>query len=342
MYREIILSICIPTFNRGFHVLELVNDILATKLKDIEIIVLDNASTDTTRKLLEQVSDGRLRYIRNENNIGGKLNAVKVLFEPRGTYSMLCLDRDSINVSQLFNLCSFLKQHDIALGYCVLQTTNDDDFTVFKGGFESLLKMAYLSKHPTGNIYRTSLLKALIDYNDVKSEFFDFDFIHEFINSRLSSSGMSAIVNLPIIETGYFNSKKDFALSGSHSFREGNLYFKPSKRVDHLLLYLDDIAQMNLTVLQEYRLKRRVLLQAMVYSTLSYRKFMRDEFVCSHYNIKIVHISYIQFLPILYSLIKSYINSQKRSPYWLTCLIIVISLLRYVIHVIYNIAKNVY
>jgi abequosyltransferase len=54
----------------------------------IEIIVGDNASTDATIRMLQdyQQRDSRLRYFRNEVNIGADRNLLKALELAKGDY----------------------------------------------------------------------------------------------------------------------------------------------------------------------------------------------------------------------------------------------------------------
>ena len=65
------LSIVAPTFNRA-HMLPRFLESVRTVSSDCEILVLDNASTDSTTEVVERaaMADTRIRYIRNPENIG--------------------------------------------------------------------------------------------------------------------------------------------------------------------------------------------------------------------------------------------------------------------------------
>ena len=54
-----LLSICIPTYNRGNHVFSVVKKILQNKSIDIEVYVQDNCSVDETELLLSTINDPR-------------------------------------------------------------------------------------------------------------------------------------------------------------------------------------------------------------------------------------------------------------------------------------------
>lgn len=71
-----LVSVLIPAYNCEAYVLEAVSRMLSQSFADFELLVIDDGSTDSTRKLLESVDDPRLHLISNERNIGliGTLN----------------------------------------------------------------------------------------------------------------------------------------------------------------------------------------------------------------------------------------------------------------------------
>ncbi|MBI2798838.1 MAG: glycosyltransferase [Gammaproteobacteria bacterium] len=67
-----IVSICIPTYNGTRYLEACLDSVLSQTYKDIEILMVDDGSTDTTFEILERyaASDQRIRLIRNKNNLG--------------------------------------------------------------------------------------------------------------------------------------------------------------------------------------------------------------------------------------------------------------------------------
>ncbi|MFM9938002.1 MAG: glycosyltransferase family 2 protein [Hyphomicrobiaceae bacterium] len=74
------LSIGMPVFNGERFIAEAITSLLQQTYADFEIVVLDNASTDTTPEIVARLmaSDSRIRYQRNETNIGASPNFAKV------------------------------------------------------------------------------------------------------------------------------------------------------------------------------------------------------------------------------------------------------------------------
>lgn len=64
------VSVIIPTYNRAHTILRSVNSVLNQTYKDLELLVIDDGSTDNTKELLEQINDSRLRYIYLGANSG--------------------------------------------------------------------------------------------------------------------------------------------------------------------------------------------------------------------------------------------------------------------------------
>ena len=64
------VSIIVPTYNRAKTLGRAIESILKQTYTDYEIIIVDDASTDNTREVVEQIEDERIRYIRLEQNQG--------------------------------------------------------------------------------------------------------------------------------------------------------------------------------------------------------------------------------------------------------------------------------
>ncbi len=60
-------SICIPAYQAEAHLAGTLDSVLASDADDVEIVVLDNASTDRTAEILRRFDDPRIRQVRNDS-----------------------------------------------------------------------------------------------------------------------------------------------------------------------------------------------------------------------------------------------------------------------------------
>lgn len=61
-------SIIIPSYNRAHLLKRAVDSLLNQTFQDFEIIIVDDASKDTTSEVVKSMNDSRIRYFRNETN----------------------------------------------------------------------------------------------------------------------------------------------------------------------------------------------------------------------------------------------------------------------------------
>lgn len=87
---SILVSIGIPTFNRCELLQKSVHAVLDQDYPNLEIVISDNASTDTTQAICQEISthDRRVRYIRQSHNLGVIGNLKAVLQESSGQLFM--------------------------------------------------------------------------------------------------------------------------------------------------------------------------------------------------------------------------------------------------------------
>src|ERR1700751_5211074 len=86
------VSVVIPTYNRAEKVRDGIESILAQTLTDLEIIVVDDGSSDNTGKILGETVGGRIRYYAQTNQ-GASVARNKGIEEARGEW-IAFLDSD--------------------------------------------------------------------------------------------------------------------------------------------------------------------------------------------------------------------------------------------------------
>ena len=93
---QIKISICIATRNRGAFIAETLGSIIAQATDQVEIVVLDGASTDDTGEVVRQYQERfpRLRYVRQEMNMGVDRDFATAVDLAIGEYCWLFSDDD--------------------------------------------------------------------------------------------------------------------------------------------------------------------------------------------------------------------------------------------------------
>jgi abequosyltransferase len=110
-----ILTIAIPTFNRSYflnkNLNQLRSELKACRKYNIEILILNNASTDNTEKiLLSHKKFINFKYINNLENIGAEKNIIKSFNEAAGTYVLILGDDDLFVDGALLKLLRILSE----------------------------------------------------------------------------------------------------------------------------------------------------------------------------------------------------------------------------------------
>ena len=89
MHRDVpLVSIGMPVFNGEDYVEAALDSILTQTFTNFELIISDNASTDRTEEICNDFadSDDRIRYYRQEKNLGAAANFNRVFELSSGKY----------------------------------------------------------------------------------------------------------------------------------------------------------------------------------------------------------------------------------------------------------------
>jgi len=97
------ISVLMPVFNAEKFLREAINSILNQTFKDFEFIIINDASTDDSKKIIISYDDKRIRYFENHGNLGvaGTLN--RGLKLAKGDY-VARMDADDIAYPNRFKL----------------------------------------------------------------------------------------------------------------------------------------------------------------------------------------------------------------------------------------------
>ena len=89
------VSVIIPAYNAAAHLRRAVDSALAQTMSDLEVIIVDDASTDVTLGIAGRIAaqDSRVRVLHNERNAGPAVSRNRAIAAARGEWIAL-LDAD--------------------------------------------------------------------------------------------------------------------------------------------------------------------------------------------------------------------------------------------------------
>lgn len=140
-FKAPLLSIGIPVYNGERFLARAVESLLAQSMTDFELIIADNASTDSTQALCEEFArrDARVRYVRHPTNIGAPRNWNCLVELARGEYFKWATAND-LHAPTMLARCVEAMQADPGIVLCYgrtqLMDENERSIEVFQGDID--------------------------------------------------------------------------------------------------------------------------------------------------------------------------------------------------------------
>ncbi len=206
---EPLVSVCIPAYNNAEYIRDTIASVLNQTYRNIELIVVDDKSTDETASVVESVKDERLKLYRNEKNLGMVGNWNRCLKLATGEFIKLVCADDLLDADAIEKEAGAMREHpDVNL---VESDTRLVDINGKKTGAfhryrksgvvdgaklakRSLLIQNYFGA-PVNNLIRRSALRETGGFDNSLTYILDFDMwlrlactgkvyiIHELLNS---------------------------------------------------------------------------------------------------------------------------------------------------------------
>lgn len=114
------ITVVIPTFNRENTIKRCIKSVLNQTYNDIEVIVVDDNSTDNTFKIISQMADNRIRYHRNKKNVGACASRNLGISMAKGDYIAFQDSDDEWLPEKLKKQISYLLNQNCDLVFCSL------------------------------------------------------------------------------------------------------------------------------------------------------------------------------------------------------------------------------
>ncbi len=169
-----LVSLGVFVRNEGRFIRQSLESLQAQDYENLEIIISDNCSTDDTEAICRELgtSDERVKYERQETNIGATANAVRVLDRASGKYFMWASGHDLWAPDLVSKCVAALDAHPgAALAYASSTWIDADDAALVKEsgwydtrGLDAIGRffMAFWGNlHPVLGLIRTEYLRDL-------------------------------------------------------------------------------------------------------------------------------------------------------------------------------------
>lgn len=234
------ISIIVPCFNSEKYIKRCLDSLLNQTLKDIDIIVVDDGSTDSTSNIVKSYSDNRIRYFIKENegiaearNFGvSKVNSEYFGF----------LDSDDYCEPETFEtLLNKIKKDNSDLAICnfiwEFEGESSKNYIEHEGPY-NLGKEMMLGLFATlwNKVYKTSFIKSL-DYNFIKG--------YRYEDASVLYKMCSYVKKISFIDKPYFH----------YTQRKGSITRTYNEKVKDMVFIFNDLYDYynNHNLLDEYK-----------------------------------------------------------------------------------------
>lgn len=116
------VSVLIPVYNREIYIGACIESALNQTFRDIEVVIVDNASTDRTWECVQKYAarDVRVRVFQNPRNLGPVENWRRCLKEARGRLGKLLFSDDVIYPEYLTRTVPLLEDPDVGFAFSAM------------------------------------------------------------------------------------------------------------------------------------------------------------------------------------------------------------------------------
>jgi len=123
-----LVTILIPAYNRANLIEQTINSALSQTYHHIEVIVVDNKSTDGTWEVLQRIAikDKRLKIFQNEKNIGPVKNWKRCIDNATGEYGKILWSDDLIAPDFLEKTMPFLQDDEVGFVFTGTEIFEED------------------------------------------------------------------------------------------------------------------------------------------------------------------------------------------------------------------------
>ena len=111
------VSVIVPVYNTSIYLEECINSIINQTYKNLEIIIINDGSTDDSLKVINNFKDKRIKIIDFKSNKGVSVARNKGVEESTGDFICYLDSDDYWNLKKIEKQVKFIKKHNYAFIY---------------------------------------------------------------------------------------------------------------------------------------------------------------------------------------------------------------------------------
>ena len=124
LYKDALVSTIMGTYNRADKLPLAVENLLSQTYQRLEIIIIDDGSTDETANIAAEFKDPRIKFIQNDHNMGPAATRNVGIKESKGSYLVVHDDDDLCRLEKIWQQMEYFWQDDSNVGMVYHETIN--------------------------------------------------------------------------------------------------------------------------------------------------------------------------------------------------------------------------
>jgi glycosyltransferase involved in cell wall biosynthesis len=282
---RILISFCIPTYNRADLVMRCVMSILEIDSAAIEVVVVDNDSPDGTEKTIKSIEDARISYYKNPTNLGAVMNIIETIKKAEGEWVFFLSDEDTVEKSSIEEIIVNLSNNDCSDTAVMLGNVRNYDGSYiyryknakYSKGDEAICNVGFTHHYMSGAM----VSKRHIDAKELE-RYAPSDGMYPHINllTRACVNGGAITFDKDVCTVSCYEGRKSFVEKPNQEF-----YFHPNNRFEQFKIFTK-IAN---TIIEkpELRIKmlERIYFHYLEAATYSWENVIKTESIRNHFGI---------------------------------------------------------
>ena len=163
------ISVIVPVYNCKYYISDCIESILSQSIESIEVIIIQNGSTDGTAEIIENYAkkDNRIHVINLKDNQGVSNARNLGLEQAKGDYIAFCDGDDTLPIyayKEMYNV-ALKKDADIVVGNYLEVINGNKNYIK---DINSVWDVSYISYMRSGAVWNRLFKRKFLYYNDLK------------------------------------------------------------------------------------------------------------------------------------------------------------------------------